>query len=111
MTTQLQTTSRPWVNKSKQILFVFKTLQKKLSSSSTYHLLKVVAATFLPSITYSLQMLNTKNSTTLNLIQPRLFKKLFTIPSHISQVQIRLEYGLKKQILARKGDLAKTTRE
>lgn len=90
-----------------KLLFAFKILQKTLSSSSTNYLLKVVAAKFLPSISYGSEMLNTKGSTTLNTAQSSLFKTLFLIPHHIFLGPDTTGIRFKHQILAKQGALAK----
>lgn len=93
--------------KAKQLHYAFKTLVRKLKGCSTGDLLKVIAAKFIPTISYGSELMNTKDAAALNQAQSSLFKSLFSIPRYISQSQIRLEYRLKNQKPARQRAMAK----
>lgn len=85
--------------KAQSLIFAFKALYKKLDCPNHNHIIKVMAAQILPSLSYGLVTWCGKEADLLNELQTKIYKAVFNLPKVASSSQVRLEFGLQNQKL------------
>ncbi|KAJ1169486.1 hypothetical protein NDU88_001379 [Pleurodeles waltl] len=93
--------------KSTLLAFAFNSGKKATGSLTYLPLLKVIQAKLIPTITYGSEILRGSGDGHLDKMITKLFKRLFSLPNYGSPAKVRLELGLVRQSLPRKGAFIK----
>lgn len=87
--------------KATALSFAFRKLRDTLAFPNHEHLLKIMKAKLIPSLTYGTVIFRGKDSKSLDSLQIKVFKSVFKVPKYIGHANVRLEFGLKRQTLTR----------
>lgn len=84
-----------------------KNIKLKIMGPDLTPLLEVLRAKLLPTITYGSECMSGRDETILDKVVSKSLQILFNLPQYTSPAQLRLEFGLQKQQVARKGAYTK----
>lgn len=93
--------------KSQTLIYGYRRLLQKLDGPNYIHLLKVMAAQVLPTLSYGLVTWLGGEIGLLNTLQNKIYKEVFKLPKCSSPAQVRLEFGLQNQIFRAKSTFVK----